>query len=130
MNRFRTGFSLVEVLACVLVLGLGLIAATSLLLYGLQLAREARGRTMGMATALAVLNDATPIATDPAVSPVADADGAAEGYLNGLWVVRRESDELVLDGANLVAVTVHVDVYEGQDGHCYASVSERKLRRK
>jgi prepilin-type N-terminal cleavage/methylation domain-containing protein len=130
MKRRRAGFSLIEVLACVLVLGLGLMAATSLLLYGLHLAREARGRSMGMATALAVLYDSAPIATDAAATPAAAADGSAEGYLNGLWVVRSESDETVLDGANLVAVTVHVDVYEGQDGHCYASVSGRMLRRK
>lgn len=127
MNRLRTAFSLIEVLACVLILGLGLMAATGLLLYGLRLAREAHGKSMGMATALAVLYDAAPIATDAASAP---SGATAQGYLNGLWVERRESDETVLDGGKQVAVTVHVDVYEGASGRCYASVSGRMLRRK
>ena len=127
MSRRRSGFSLIEVLACVLMLGMALLAATSLLLYGLQLARVARGKSMGMATALAVLYDSAPIATDAAATP---AGATTQGWLNGLWVVRSESDETVLDGAKLVAVTVHVDVYEGENGHCYASVSGRMLRKK
>ena len=127
MSRRRSGFSLIEVLACVLMLGMALLAATSLLLYGLQLARVARGKSMGMATALAVLYDSAPIATDAAATP---AGATTQGWLNGLWVVRSESDETVLDGAKLVAVTVHVDVYEGENGYCYASVSGRMLRRK
>jgi Tfp pilus assembly protein PilV len=127
MSRHRVGFSLIEVLACVLMLGMALLAATSLLLYGLQLARVARGKSMGMATALAVLYDPAPIATDAAATP---AGATTQGWLNGLWVVRSESDETVLDGAKLVAVTVHVDAYEGENGQCYASVSGRMLRRK
>lgn len=127
--RTRRGFTLIEVMASVLVVAIGLTAACGLILYGLHLARASHGRTIGMATALSVLDDATPLATDSSQSPDAPT---TSGYLNGLWVVRSESAETPLDGAigKLVAVTVNVDVFEASNGACYASVSRRVLRQK
>lgn len=123
----RRGFSFIEVMACVLILGMALTIACGLILYGLHLARSAHGRTLGMATALSVLADSSPLATDPAMSPSAPT---TSGYLNGFWVTRTESDETPLAGASgkLVAVTVCVDVFETEYGECFASTSRRMIR--
>lgn len=127
MRRTHRGFTLIEVMASVLVLAMGLTAACGLILYGLHLVRTAHGRTVGMATAMSVLNDTTPLPTDPSQSPNAPT---TSGYLNGLWVVRTETDEMPLDGANgtLVTVTVNVDVFEASNGECFASASRRLIR--
>lgn len=128
MMKHRNGFTLIEVMACLLVIALGLTAAAGLMFYGLHLVRTAHGKTIGMATAMTVLADPSPLKTDPSLTP---SGPATSGYLNGLWVVRTESGETSLDTTNkLVAVTVNVDVYGGGNGECYASVTRRLIRRK
>lgn len=129
MRRNRIAFTLIEVLASVLVLTLGFVSACGLIVYGLRLARISHGQTIGMATAMTVLIDPTPLRTDPSMTPNA---GTSSGYLNGLWVVRTESAETALDGdiGKVVAVTVHVDVYEVAQGECFASVTRRLIRQK
>lgn len=128
MSRPRRGFTLLEVMASVLVLTIALTAACGLILYGLHLVRSAHGRSVGMATAMSVLEDPSPLRTDPTLSP---AGPASSGYLNGLWVVRSESDEVPLDGTGrLVAVSVQVDVYGTAYGEVFASLSARVVRRK
>jgi len=128
MRQRRSGFTLIEVLACLLVLTLGLTAACGLVFYGLRLVRNAHGKTIGMTTALTVLVDPTPLRTDPTLSP---SGPTTSGYLNGLWVVRTESAATPIDGIGgvLVAVTVTVDVYEASNGACYASLSRRLTKR-
>lgn len=125
----RSGMTLIEVMACVLVISLGLMAACAMVFYGLRLVAKAHGETVGTATAMTVLADPSPLKTDPTLSP---DSATTQGYLNGLWVVRTESNELPLDGSNgkLVSVTVDVDVYETANGAPLASVSRRLLRRK
>lgn len=129
----RRAFTLIEVMACVLVLGLGLLAATALIFYGLRLARGAQGKSLGMATAMTVLSDPKPLATDPTLSPSANAKKTSDdtsGYLNGLWVVRKESDAADLDATGKrVAVTVTVDVYKVNGGTPCASASRRIIKR-
>ncbi len=125
----HSGMTLIEVMACVLVISLSLLAACAMILYGLRLVAKAHGLTVGTATAMTVLADPTPLKTDPTLSPDSPT---TQGYLNGLWVVRAESNELQLNGINsrLVTVTVDVDVYEAQNGLPLVSVSRRLLRRK
>jgi len=129
MNTPRRAFTLIEVMASVLVLTFALTAACAMILYGLQLARSTHGLSLGMATAQAVFEDPSPIRTDPAFS---SSGGTASGYLNGLWVERRETDVTPLEGptGNTVAVTVHVDVRDGAYGTVYASITGRLIRRK
>lgn len=124
----RRAFTLIEVLASVLVLNIALMAAAGMVLYGLAMARNALARSIGMATARTMLADPTPLPTDPASTP---GGPTASGYLNGLWVERRESAPTPLEGAagRLVAVTVTVDVYEASGGRCVASATRRVLRR-
>ena len=123
----HAGFTLIEVLAALLVLSLGLTAACGLIYYGLRLVRSAHGRTIGMATAITVVNDPRPLRTDPTLTP----NGATtSGYLNGLWVVRTESAPTPIDGAGgkLVAVTVTVDVNDAANGETFASVTRRLVK--
>ncbi len=129
MNRPDRAFTLIEVMASVLVLTFALTAACAMILYGLQLARSTHGMSLGMSTALAVFEDPSPMKTDPTFT---SSGGTASGYLNGLWVERRESDETPLEGplGTTVAVTVHVDVRDGADGTMYASITGRLIRRK
>jgi len=124
MIRTRTGFTLIEVMACLLVLSLGLMSACGLILYGLRLVRISHGRTIGMATAMTVMANPTPLATDPTLTPNGTT---TSGYLNGLWVVRTESAPTALDGTgnSLKSVTVTVDVYEATNGECVASFTRR-----
>ena len=128
MTHRSTGFTLIEVLACLLVLTLGLTSACGLVFYGLRLVRNAHGKTIGMMTALTVLVDPMPLKTDPTLSP---SGPTTSGYLNGLWVVRTESASTPIVGVGgvLVAVTVTVDVYEASNGTCYASLSRRLTKR-
>jgi hypothetical protein len=121
--------TLIEVMACVLVIAFGLMAACAMVLYGLRLVAKAHGDSVGTATAMTVLADPSPLRTDPTLSP---DSAVTQGYLNGLWVERRESGELPLDGAGgkLVSVTVKVDVYETAGGTPLVSVNRRLLRRK
>lgn len=129
MTRLHRGFTLIEVMACTLILAMALTAACGLILYGLHLVRSAHGRTIGMATAMSVIADPSPLQTDPSLTPNAPT---TSGYLNGLWVVRTESDETPLDGPSgkLVAVTVTVDVSEADNGETFVSTSRRMIRRK
>lgn len=126
MGHGREAYTLIEVLAGVLVLSLGLFSACAMTLYGLSLSRSAHARTMGMATALTVLADPTPLATDVALS----ASGAATvGFLNGLWVERTETDPTALDNSGkLVAVTVVVNVYDLSGGTNVASANRRMIK--
>ena len=125
MIKKRLAFTLIEVLASVLILTLGLTSACALILYGFHHVRSAHGRSIGMATAMTVLIDSTPLRTDPTLTP---AGPTSSGYLNGLWVVRSESDGVFI-AIGLIAVTVTVDVFETTNGECFASTTRRLIRR-
>lgn len=129
MKRTHSAFTLIEVLACVLILTLGLAAATGLVFLGIRLAGSAHARSIGMATALTVLVDPSPLQpADPAWSVTGSS---ASGYLNGLWVERTAGPAVPAGapGSGLQAVTVTVDVFELQNGRKCASVTRRLLVR-
>ena len=120
------GFTLVETLACLLVLSLGFAAAIVLVAYGLQTVRLSLARSMGMATAMTVAADPTPLL--PAGSSLDRAGAVTRGRINGLWVERREEPGEALAGG-LRSHLVRVEVYESGDGRRICSYQERLLRR-
>jgi len=123
----RKAFTLIEVMACVLILTLGLAAATGLVFFGIRLASSAHAKSIGMATALTVLVDPTPL--QPANPAWSVTGSTASGYLNGLWVERTAGRPVAVGSAasGLQAVTVTVDVFELQNGRKFASVTRRLL---
>lgn len=121
-----SAFTLIEVLASVLVLGLGLLSAVGLLLYGLQLAKLSMGRATGIATAMSVAIDPTPILPDDPLWTVT-VPGTTTGYLNSYWVERREGAETVV-APGITAADVQVDVYETLKGRLVASYNQRLIR--
>lgn len=129
MSRSRAAFTLIEVLACVLVLTVGLISATGLVFLGLRLHSRSHCREVGILTAESVINDASPLATDATLSPNGDT---TSGYLNGLWVERKETSEVDISGGQgtLASVYVTVDVYESQSGRPVVSLARRVIRDK
>lgn len=121
----RSAFTLIEVLACLLVLTLGFAAAIALIAYGLQIARLSLARAMGMATAITVAVDPTPLL--PAGATLTSSGTTTTGWVNGLWVERDEdAGETIAPG--MVSHLVRVEVYEGTDGRRVCSYQERLLR--
>lgn len=121
----RSGFTLIEVLAALIVLTLGLAAAIGMVIYGMQIAKLSLGRATGLSTAMTAAVDRNPARHDPGLwTTVGDT---TTGYLNGYWVERVETDINVL-GDGLTSAVVHVDVYETIRGRCVASYSERIVR--
>lgn len=125
----RRAFSFVEVLACVLVLSMGIAAAIGMVLYGMQIAKTAISRSTALPTAMSVATDPSPIV--PAISdwPTTFADDMA-GYVNGYYVVRHEAPEAVESvlPAGFSAATVRVEVYETLKGRQVATFSQRIIR--
>lgn len=145
----RRGFTMIEVLATLLVVALGLTAAIGLFSYGLKRSLEAQARASALATAATVLHDPTPL-LDPdlagdwmAGSYDFDADqGAAttQGLINGWFVQRRETSTVddiiarrIVGGAQVVyarSVHVEVDVYDAKGSRLLASLDQRFVRQR
>lgn len=125
--RRPAGFTLIEVLCSVMVLALGVVAAVGMLLYGLDLAKLSIGRTTGMATAMSVAVDASPLLPAGATWTPA-VPGLTTGYMNGYWVERTEgAPEIVAPG--VTTANVKVDIYETSKGRILASYNQRIVRR-
>jgi hypothetical protein len=134
---------MVEILATLLLLALGLASVIGLLLYAVRLNAQSVASATGVATAWTALYDhrpdrRDPMAGDPAwkgelVSGTLNSDTyevLVSGYLNGYFVRRREravTADRIDAGSRFV--TVHVDVYNAEDGEPVASLSQRLLRR-
>jgi prepilin-type N-terminal cleavage/methylation domain-containing protein len=118
-------FTLIEVLAALIILSLGLASAIGLVMYGMKILKLSIGRATGMATAMTAAVDAAPL--HPAGDPWTTTGGVTKGYLNGYWVERVETDRRVLT-AGMESSVVHVDVFETSKGRCVASYSERIVR--
>lgn len=142
----KHGFTLVEVIAILLVVVLGLFSVTGLFIYGLRLANRAQASSTAMATAMGIAVDDAPL-LDPAVSVwsrtatygMDDSSGSAlaSGYVNGYYVIRREEapEADIITGApgtpagvGARSVHVDVDVYEAQGGEHLASYTTRFVR--
>lgn len=136
-------FTLVEVLAVVLVLALGLAATIAVLGMANRLSRQALARYGAVETAWSLVCERTPIGL---TADAADADGdgwrgsgdfawtgayqlTSAGTVNGFYAVREE----VSDAADIVTVNrrwalVTVEVFEGGGGGRLTQVKERILR--
>jgi hypothetical protein len=128
--RLRTtGFTFVEILACLLVLGLGVTAAVGMVMYGVFLAARAQGKATGMATALSVAVDPTPLLPPNATWSGHAGSGEADGYINNFYVIRHEtsSNDIALP-AGFQASVVTVDVFDAFKGRPVASYTTRALR--
>jgi prepilin-type N-terminal cleavage/methylation domain-containing protein len=127
MPTRAAGFTFIEVLACLLVLSLGIAAAVGMVMYGVMLATRAQGRATGMATALTVAADATPLLPPGATWSGGTGREDAKGYINGFYVVRHEA---LGDGPapGFHSDTVTVDVYDTFKGTPVTSYTTRVLR--
>jgi prepilin-type N-terminal cleavage/methylation domain-containing protein len=121
-----TGFTFIEVLACLLVLGMGVAAAVGMVMYGVMIANRAQGRATGMATALTIAVDPKPLV--PAGSTWQGVvTGDCEGYINGFYVKRHESQgEVIAPGFH--SAEVSVDVFDSFQGRPVTSYTTRILR--
>ncbi len=140
----RRAFTLIETLAVLLVVSIGLAAAIGLFGTALRVSVLAQGRSTAMATAMSVAVDPTPLLdpdlasdwTQVSTYAMDASSGTAEehGYINGFWVVRREStassDVLATDAGVVHArlVSVDVDVSEVTGGRILASFTTSFVR--
>lgn len=123
--KIRQAFTLIEVLAALIILTIGLASAIGMVMYGVQILKLSIGRASGMATAMTVAVDDAPLRL--ASDPWTTAAGVTKGYINGFWVERVETDRRILT-VGMESSVVHVDVYETAKGRCVASYSERVVR--
>jgi prepilin-type N-terminal cleavage/methylation domain-containing protein len=117
----RRGFTFIEVLACLLVLGLGVAAAVGMVMYGVLLATRAQGKSTGMATAMSIAVDPEPLL------PAGSTWNGREGSINSFYVVRTEGPAAVV-APGFTTATVSVDVYDSFKGRPVTSYSTRVLR--
>lgn len=118
----RCGFTLIEVLAIILVLVLGIFSAVALLRYGVHLARDAQAAALALPTAMTVLRDVHPLGV-PSDDFSKEGGNSWKGYVNGMWVERKIDDKTVI-GEHVFA-TVQVDVSWGSDTSRVLSLRER-----
>lgn len=124
----KRGFTLIEVMAALLVLSLGILSAIGLVVYGMQLAKVSVGKATGMATAMSVAVDHKPLLPSGAFwTPSAGFAGTSEGYVNGFWVERVEGAASPV-GPGIARSSVKVDVYETLKGQLICSYSEQLVR--
>lgn len=124
----RGAFTMIEVLASVLILMVGMLAVVGMVAFALKQASRAQAAATAMATALTVVDDPTPLLrADWSV-----VGSTAQGYLNGYYVRRTESasgtsSDLKANG--LISIAIQVDVYESVDGLPVASLTTRRMAR-
>lgn len=139
----EAGFTLIEVLAILLVLTLGLGSVVALVAVGRRQAGLAQMRLTGTQTAMTVLNDRAPLGR---TADAADADGdgwtgtgsfswtgaytlESSGTINGFWVKRTETstaNDILAVKRRLAWVTV--EVFWGTEGIYVTAVQEQMLR--
>lgn len=137
----RTAFTYIEVLAGVLILAVGMLAIIGLVIFGQRLATRAQAQATGLATAMSIAVDPSPLAAS------GDWNGAAwsrssydltssgsiscqtSGWVNGLYVVRTESSAAAdIVGPGVRSAQVEVLVREATGGQLAAAYTTRIMR--
>jgi prepilin-type N-terminal cleavage/methylation domain-containing protein len=129
MSGRAHGFTFIEVLACLLVVSVGLAAAVSLTMYATVIGTRAQAKSTAMATALSVTFDPAPLmhASSQAQWHDGGAVGTTQGWVNGYYVMRVETLGSAPIGG-FASDPVSVDVYDGFRGNLVASYTTRLLR--
>jgi prepilin-type N-terminal cleavage/methylation domain-containing protein len=117
------GMTLIEVLAALLVLSVGFLAAIGVARYALRLSRESIGASLAVATARTVLADIR--MQGPAILDLTTVGGVTSGYVNSLYVRRTVVDQAVR-GADTFA-TVKVEVFWSGTGDRSVTLQERMV---
>lgn len=142
----RRAFTLLEVLATLLLLTLGVTAILAMMRYGTSVSIDAQVRTTALLVAETLTVDPTP---GDLTADLGDADGdgwmlasgtlaapaagsyefAVEGYLNGFYLRRVEAStpSQIVDPTQRWA-TITVDVYAADDGAYVTTTKQRMLR--
>jgi Tfp pilus assembly protein PilV len=127
--RRSHGFTMIEVLASVLILMVGMLAVVGMVAFAIKQASRAQSASTAMATAMTVVDDVNPLLAADWTS----FGSTTQGYLNGYYVRRTEnsigsSADLATNG--LLSIAIQVDVYESFEGALVASLSTRRLARR
>jgi prepilin-type N-terminal cleavage/methylation domain-containing protein len=145
--RQKSAFTLIEVLATLLLLAIGVTAIIGMVRYGTRISTTAQMRATALIVAETVTVDPTPGGLT-ADGGDADGDGwrlvsgtlstpdsgsyafQVQGYVDGFYVQRKESSEIrdIVDPATRWAHII-VDVYAGGDDIHLTTASQRILRR-
>jgi Tfp pilus assembly protein PilV len=119
----RRGLTFIEVVACLLLVSIGVLGVIGILQYGTSLADRAQAASTAMATAEAVLADANPLGmADRTVTGT-----TVTGFLNGYFVRRAATSEALSGGSPLRPVTVTVEVALPSNGEVVATLRSRQL---
>lgn len=143
----RRGFTFVEVITLLVVVGAGLMGVIALVSYGSDVSSRAQAESIALSTAMSVAHDPIPL-LDPEVAihwsyapyPMEDPGNhrsEAGGFINGLYVTRVETsgDEDIIAQSNLGEVTVRsarieVTVRETIGGEPLTAFVTRIVRRR
>lgn len=99
----EAGFTLIEVLAMAIVIGVGLMSIMAVVMFALSKQLEAQAACTAMPTAVSAANDPRPLLPNETaadwnvatISPGSSGSASAitKGWLNGYWVEREERSE-------------------------------------
>lgn len=122
----RTGFTLIEIIACLLTFTIGALAVIGLTMYGISLAGRAQAGSTGMETARSLVADAQPLGLRNRTVN----GNVVSGNLNG-YFVRRTVDFAsgVSAGASprLRVATITGEVFLSDSGTHVATLRQRRL---
>jgi prepilin-type N-terminal cleavage/methylation domain-containing protein len=111
MNR---AFTLIEILASLLVLSLGMAAAIGLSSLALRRAEEGRAESLALPTALSALQDVDPMLPDATIGDWTTSTNGdtttSTGYMNGFWVRRIETRLDTISGLTPVDIQVEISL--------------------
>ncbi len=127
MRLPRAGFTFIEVIACLLVVGLGLSAAVSMAYYAMLVSGRAKAKSTAMATAMTAAIDPQPLMHAALAAKWQANQGTSSGWLNGFWVVRTETAGTT-PMSGFQDNPVSVDVYDGSSRALVASYTTWVMR--